>query len=81
VSPDELRERQSNRHKGADWLRARGLRAGRASAKARLRRIALRMVCLKGRDAKARAFILGYERGYRAAYKRHFEYWRKRHAA
>lgn len=71
----EKRERQSCRHKGVDWMRWRGLRAGRASAQARLRRIALEA---DRYTSKTRAFIEGYEQGYRAAYKRHYEYWRKR---
>lgn len=65
------RERQSCRHLGKEFLRARGLRAGRASARARLRRIAVSANCL---PSKARAFIAGYNRGYRAAYKRHYEH-------
>jgi hypothetical protein len=28
--------------------------------------------------SKTEAYIRGYDRGYRAAYKRHYEYWRLR---
>lgn len=74
----ELKRRQSNRDKGAAWLRARGLRAGRASGLARLRKCADRFGVSSTKEA--RAFIVGYDRGYRAAYKRHYDYWRKRQA-
>ncbi len=67
MSPDELRERQSNRHKGKAWLRARGLKAGRASGIARFKRIALKAYRYA---TKGHALMAGYEMGYRAAYKR-----------
>jgi hypothetical protein len=72
----ELKVRQSCRHKGEAWLRERGKKAGRRSAQERLRKIAREVEGKTG--SRSRAFILGYERGYRAAYKRHYDYWRKR---
>lgn len=74
----ELKQRQSCRHRGAEWLRERGQRAGKASARKRRQRIAVEARHMSNKTA---AFIAGYERGYRAAYKRHYEYWRKRVAA
>jgi hypothetical protein len=75
MTAEEIARRQSCQHRGAAWLRARGKKAGAASARKRLRKIA------RAADQfpdKTRAFIAGYVRGYRAAYKRHYEYWRKR---
>ena len=61
--------------KGEAWLCNRARRAGRASALARLRRVAERANTF---PSKARAYVAGYDCGYRAAYKRHYEYWRRR---
>lgn len=77
---DEAKHRKACRHKGQAWLHLRGRRAGLESGRVRLAKVSARAEFL---PSKTRAYLVGYIRGYRAAYKRHYEYWqrRRRHEA